>query len=572
MPPIFNTPEGHTRIREILAKHEPPIIPHDYQCEGIAVSLDGKDLLATMATGAGKTGFYTFLMIVMKAIARDPSLALKGFSAPKNPLLLLVVPTKALQEDMKHGMSQFGLRVVVVNRDERLRTLKEQTDIWKQCIDDCDVILLSLEQLAEPQFEHLMKNPIFAARICYFGVDEVHLINTWGRTFRLAFNQLGFVRVRLPNRGTKFIPLIATSATIREGEPKRRICSVLGLEEGRYHLLRRSNMRHDIQIIVREMVSGIGSTTFPELDWVLVGDANTVIFCRTIALGFRVVAYLWKLAMAKGVKDLSSKLRLFNSANWPSYNSSTLGFLNNNPSATVTVATDILSVGWDSQDTTNAILLGEPNDIDDFMQKGGRVGRNKDRVKAPRVFLYHTKGAKAAAEEVIRRGDLPPESDASAPAGPSNTVTSNMDASMADLLLSTCYPRTIDRLYQNPETDIPCHCPRCKKHPPAKKPALCNCSGCLPEEAATTETTRPLVARKERAKRGEACDELKAVFAAMRSAKSSGRKPVPSSTQTNSTDEIIPDVRIIEDNSGRVDDPNLIVEASQGVEVCVSLL
>ena len=33
-----------------------PIEPHDYQLEGICNALDGVDVVATMATGAGKTG------------------------------------------------------------------------------------------------------------------------------------------------------------------------------------------------------------------------------------------------------------------------------------------------------------------------------------------------------------------------------------------------------------------------------------------------------------------------------------------------------------------------------------
>lgn len=67
MPLIFRTPQGHARIKQILGTHR--IQPHTYQLDGIAASLDGEDVIATMATGAGKTGFYTFLMIVILAIA-----------------------------------------------------------------------------------------------------------------------------------------------------------------------------------------------------------------------------------------------------------------------------------------------------------------------------------------------------------------------------------------------------------------------------------------------------------------------------------------------------------------------
>jgi hypothetical protein len=51
-----------------------PIEPHDYQCEGICRALDGDDVVATMATGAGKTGLLSFLMLVVRAISRNSSL------------------------------------------------------------------------------------------------------------------------------------------------------------------------------------------------------------------------------------------------------------------------------------------------------------------------------------------------------------------------------------------------------------------------------------------------------------------------------------------------------------------
>ena len=98
---------------------------------------------------------------------------------------------------------------------------------------------------------------------------------------------------------------------------------VLGLIPVKYHFIGCSNMRHDIQIICHKIQSGIGGTSFPELDWVTVwvldSDENTVIFCKTIALGFRLACYLWWRAKSKDFSDLLSQLRLFNSLNWPSF-------------------------------------------------------------------------------------------------------------------------------------------------------------------------------------------------------------------------------------------------------------
>ena len=98
---VYNTAVGRSLVYDILAKCQPQAIePHNYQLEGICHALDGIDLVATMATGSGKTGFYCFLMIVILAISRDPKLALDGMTFPKNPCMLLISPTKALQQDM----------------------------------------------------------------------------------------------------------------------------------------------------------------------------------------------------------------------------------------------------------------------------------------------------------------------------------------------------------------------------------------------------------------------------------------------------------------------------------------
>lgn len=98
---IYNTPAGHILVQEILAKCEPQaIIPHDYQREAICHALDGEDVIATMATGTGKTGLFSFLMLVIRAISRNPSLALGGKTFPKDPCMIVVCPTKALQADM----------------------------------------------------------------------------------------------------------------------------------------------------------------------------------------------------------------------------------------------------------------------------------------------------------------------------------------------------------------------------------------------------------------------------------------------------------------------------------------
>jgi hypothetical protein len=88
---IYDTPEGFVLTCKILAE-KLPFELHDFQVEGICVLLDGHDLLATMATGSGKTGYFIMLMLVMGAISEDETLALGGRTFPKDPAMIIVCP------------------------------------------------------------------------------------------------------------------------------------------------------------------------------------------------------------------------------------------------------------------------------------------------------------------------------------------------------------------------------------------------------------------------------------------------------------------------------------------------
>jgi superfamily II DNA helicase RecQ len=111
-------------------------------------------------------------------------------------------------------------------------------------------------------------------------------------------------------------------------------------------------MRHDIQITFRELKSSLVSHSFLELDWILDEGDNTVI-------------------------------------------------LNNNEDSSIMIVTDTLGVGWDSKYTRNAVLLGELDNVNEFVQKIGRIGCDRQAVSHPQAFLYYTRGAIEKARAVI---------------------------------------------------------------------------------------------------------------------------------------------------------------------------
>lgn len=94
---LFSSIEGLSLCRKILLQRL-PFCPHDYQLEGISAILDGKDLLAISATGSGKTGYIYMLMHILIAIIDQPSLC-PSVEFPKNPAILVIYPTTALEED-----------------------------------------------------------------------------------------------------------------------------------------------------------------------------------------------------------------------------------------------------------------------------------------------------------------------------------------------------------------------------------------------------------------------------------------------------------------------------------------
>ncbi|KAH9940644.1 P-loop containing nucleoside triphosphate hydrolase protein [Amylocystis lapponica] len=180
----FCSPEGNTLFQNILKNHL-PYEPHDYQLEGACKALDGIDVLAVTPTGSGKTGFMSMMMLVMCAISREPSLCPRA-KFKKDPAMLVICPTKALQLDMLTSLqepkfSQVGLSTAVINEDTIHDARLAGQDLWDTVRSGITMILLSPEQLQTRSFESLLHDKQFEVRIAVFGVDEVHLLIGWGQ-------------------------------------------------------------------------------------------------------------------------------------------------------------------------------------------------------------------------------------------------------------------------------------------------------------------------------------------------------------------------------------------------------
>ena len=76
------------------------------------------DLLATTPTGSGKAGYLILLILVVREIAADMTLAIVKEILPRDPVMIVVCPTKALEDEIvsiiiykRHNATNLTLRL-----------------------------------------------------------------------------------------------------------------------------------------------------------------------------------------------------------------------------------------------------------------------------------------------------------------------------------------------------------------------------------------------------------------------------------------------------------------------------
>ena len=462
-----------------------PFDPHDYQLDGVCQVLDGLDLLAVTPTGSGKTGFVYILLLVLQGLQQKPELRPPGVSErshhfrgmPYNCLRRRygksdpVLRYNAQMYLQAVKLNRIGVKAIAINSNTIQIAYRNQSDDPYKVIrgESISAALLSPEQLISPAFENLLQDQKFFKRIFAMCVDEVHLMYSWGAGFRKSFNQIGHMRSRLPHNAR----LLALTATLRHGEPMDTICTFLGLFPGKFHFIRRSNARPDVQMIFRTMQSAATGHHFPELAWVLHEKRKIIIFAKEINVGFRLITYLWYASQSIG--GHTPTLRLYNSLNWPSYNAETLALLHTNEQSLpfIVIATDTLSVGVDIPDINDVILWGDPKDSDEFLQKLGRAGRQLAHTSNPRCIVYISRSTMTTAQKMV-------DAEAEVSRHKKNgSGDAGMDISTARLITALCKSQIIDLLYNNPVTDAPCQCEGCQLGDRQERtPNQCQCSGC----------------------------------------------------------------------------------------------
>lgn len=162
--------------------------------------LDGRDILAVMPTGAGKSLCY-----------QVPAMLLSGIT-------LVISPLISLMQDQVKALNEAGVDAAFINSS---LSEKEMHDTFKNASKgQYKIIYVAPERLMSEDFVRLAKG----VEISMITVDEVHCISQWGQDFRPSYMDIAeFVNV-LDKR-----PIIsAFTATATQNVREDIICS-LGL-------------------------------------------------------------------------------------------------------------------------------------------------------------------------------------------------------------------------------------------------------------------------------------------------------------------------------------------------------
>ncbi|MCE5287279.1 MAG: DNA helicase RecQ [Pelosinus sp.] len=165
-----------TAALNILQKHYGYPAFRSGQKKIISSLLSGKDTLAIMPTGAGKSLCFQI-----------PAMLLPG-------LTLVVSPLISLMKDQVDALSNIGLAAAYINSSLTLSQTKERLYLAKQ--GKIKLLYVAPERLESDSFRQLLTS----VRISFIAIDEAHCVSQWGHDFRPSYRAIAPLISSLTNR------------------------------------------------------------------------------------------------------------------------------------------------------------------------------------------------------------------------------------------------------------------------------------------------------------------------------------------------------------------------------------
>ena len=185
--------------------------------------LQGRDVLALMPTGGGKSLCYQ-----IPALVRD------GVGIVVSPLI-------ALMQDQVDALQQLGIRAAFLNSTLDYGTVLQ---LERELLDgEIDLLYVAPERLLGEKMLSLLMRLQTSVGIALFAIDEAHCVSQWGHDFRPEYQQLSVLAERFPG-----IPRIALTATADQ-RTRQEIIEQLRLQDADVYInsFDRPNIHYTIQ-------------------------------------------------------------------------------------------------------------------------------------------------------------------------------------------------------------------------------------------------------------------------------------------------------------------------------------
>ena len=323
-------------IKEILKTYWGYDDFRSLQEEIIRSVLDGKDTLALMPTGGGKSLTYQVSGLAMEGVC------------------LVVTPVIALMKDQVEDLQNRQIPAEEIYTGMRRDRVES---IINKCIyDTVKFLYVSPERLYSERFREKLR----LMNVCLITVDEAHCISQWGYDFRPPYLRIAEVREFFPGVATLALTATATPEVVEDIQKQLHFSTP--------NVLSKSFRRENISYVIRD-TEAKPLELFNILSKV---QGGAIVYVRTRLKASSIAAFLNK----SGIKSdfyhagLSSAQRARRQEAWKS------GMV------PVVVATNAFGMGIDKADVRVVVHYDVPDSPEAYFQEAGRAGRDGKRAYA----------------------------------------------------------------------------------------------------------------------------------------------------------------------------------------------